>query len=266
MDNNFKQKYGDWAVVTGASDGIGREVAIELAKKGLNVVIVARRQNLLDQVKDQIAKVAQVQVKTLALDLSAGGSSSDLLNATKDLKVGLFAGIAGFGTSGELIHSDIRAELSMIDVNCRSVVEQTYHFSKRFVTQKRGGIILMGSLVGFQGTPTAANYAATKAFIQAFAEGIYFELKPHGVDVLSSAPGPVASGFASRAGMKMGLAATPAEIARGTVAALGNQVTVRPGFLSKFLGWSLITLPRIMRVRIMHSIMGGMTKHQVGKT
>jgi short-subunit dehydrogenase len=123
----------------------------------------------------------------------------------------------------------------------------------------------MGSLVGFQGTPTAANYAATKAFIQAFAEGIHYELKPFGVDVLSSAPGPVASGFAKRADMKMGQAATPEEVARGTVEALGRQVTVRPGFLSKFLGWSLIMLPRLTRVRLMHAIMGGMTKHQLVK-
>jgi short-subunit dehydrogenase len=260
MNPNFKEKYGEWAVVTGASDGIGRSIAIELAKKGLNVFIVARRQNLLTQLESEIKNATRVEVKSLAIDLSKAGSTDQLLQATQGLNVGLFAGVAGFGTSGELIHSDLNAELNMIDVNCRSVVEQTYHFAKRFADQKRGGVILMGSLVGFQGTPSAANYAATKAFIQAFAEGIHYELKPFGVDVLSSAPGPVASGFASRAGMKMGQAATPEEVARATVNALGKGVTVRPGFLSKFLGWSLIMLPRPVRVKIMHSIMGGMTQ------
>ena len=263
MTSDYRKKYGEWAVVTGASDGIGRSIALELAKKGLNVVIVARRGNLLNQLESEIKTVTQVEVKSLALDLSKPDSTEALLMATQNLDVGLFAAIAGFGTSGELIYSDIKAELYMIDVNCRGVVEQTYSFAKRFTEQRRGGIILMGSLVGFQGTPTAANYAATKAFIQTFAEGIHYELKPYGVDVVSSAPGPVASGFANRANMKMGQAATPEEVARNTIEALGNAVTVRPGFLSKFLGWSLIILPRLLRVRIMHAIMRGMTRHQL---
>ncbi len=188
-----------------------------------------------------------------------------IVENTKSLNVGLFAGIAGFGTSGEFIHSNIDTELNMIDVNCRSVVESTYYFAQRFTQQKRGGIILMGSLVGFQGTPNAANYAATKAFIQTFAEGLHYELKPFGVDVLSSAPGPVHTGFANRANMSMGQANTPQEVATGTIAALGKRVTVRPTFLSKFLGWSLMTLPRLFRVKIMQLIMGGMTKHQIRK-
>lgn len=263
MSQNYQKRYGEWAVVTGASDGIGRGVALELAKKGLNLVLIARRQNLLTQVENEIKTRSQVKVKTLALDLSKPGSTAELGVATQDLKVGLFAAIAGFGTSGDFIQSDIEAELNMIDVNCRSVVEQTYYFAKRFAAQKRGGIILMGSIVGFQGTPTAANYAATKAFVQTFAEGIHYELKRFGVDVLSSAPGPVASGFASRAQMKMGQAANPEVVARATVNALGQKVTIRPGFLSKFLGWSLILLPRLVRVWMMQVIMGEMTKHQL---
>lgn len=265
MSQLFKNKYGEWAVVTGASDGIGRGLALELAARGLNVLLVARREQALQQLKSEILKENNVEVKILALDLSQPHSMSLLWASIQGLDVGLFAGVAGFGTSGILINADIQAELNMIDLNCRSVVEQTYYFARHFALQKRGGIILMGSLVGFQGTPTAANYAATKSFIQSFAEGIHYELKPYGVDVLSSAPGPVASGFATRAKMQMGAAATPAEVARATVAALGHQVTVRPGFLSKFLGWSLIVLPRIVRVKIMHMIMGSMTMHQQGK-
>lgn len=262
MSQDFKEKYGEWAVVTGASDGIGRGVALELAQRGLNVVLIARRKNLLKEIELEMRAKTRVEVKALDLDLSIPGSTDQLLDATSDLNVGLFAAIAGFGTSGEFIHSDLKSELNMIDVNCRAVVEQTHHFARRFVKQRRGGIILMGSLVGFQGVPNAANYSATKAFIQSFAEGLYFELKPFGVDVLSSAPGPVASGFASRADMVMGQAAPPEIVARGTVAALGRMVTVRPGFLSKFLGWALITLPRIIRVKLMQSIMGGMTHHK----
>jgi hypothetical protein len=263
MSNSFLNKYGEWAVVTGASDGIGRSIALELAKKGLNLVIVARRESLLMKLEDEIKSMTRVQVKTLALDLTQEGATPQLMQEIQGLNVGLFAGVAGFGTSGDFIRSDLSNELNMFDLNCRSVVEQTFYFAKEFASKKRGGIILMGSLVGFQGTPMSANYAATKAFVQTFAEGIYYELKPLGVDVLVSAPGPVASGFSHRARMKMGLAATPEEVARGTIHALGRGLTVRPGFISKFLGWSLMMLPRGLRVRVMGLIMGGMTQHQI---
>ncbi len=199
-------------------------------------------------------------VDPLPLSLSSGA----LVDAIKDLDIGLFAAVAGYGTSGEFIRNSISEEVNMIDVNCRAVIEQVHYFAKMFAQKKRGGIILMGSLVGFQGVPNSANYAATKAFIQTFAEGLHFELKPYGVDVLAVAPGPVDSGFAKRADMRMGQAASPMEIGSGAVAALGKRITVRPGFLSKFLGWSLATLPRVWRVIAMKSIMGKFTAHKKG--
>jgi short-subunit dehydrogenase len=99
------------------------------------------------------------------------------------------------------------------------------------------------------------------AFIQSFAEGLHFELKPFGVDVLCSAPGPVLSGFAGRANMNMTQAETPSVIAQKTVEALGSKLTIRPGFLAKFLGWSLMALTRYWRIRIMKIIMIKMASH-----
>jgi short-subunit dehydrogenase len=120
----------------------------------------------------------------------------------------------------------------------------------------------MSSLVAFQGVPRAATYAATKAFIQTFAEGLRLELSSSGVDVVASAPGPVRTGFEARADMRMSAAAGPAVVARATLDALGHRTTVRPGFLSKFLEASLLPLPRLARSRIMSVVMGGMTRHQ----
>ncbi len=260
MNTNFQQKYGSWAVVTGASEGIGRALAIEIAKAGLNLILVARNKERLETLGSEIQKKFNVIVKIITIDLANIENNKTLISQIDQYDIGLFAAIAGFGTSGYFFKSNIHDELEMIDVNCRSVVEQTYYFAKRFVTQKRGGIVLMGSLVGFQGVPYSANYAATKAFIQSFAEGLHFELKPFGVDVLSSAPGPVQSGFGKRANMNMGKAASTEVIAEKTIQALGYMVTIRPGFLSKFLGWSLIILPRIMRIYIMRIIMGKMAK------
>jgi short-subunit dehydrogenase len=124
----------------------------------------------------------------------------------------------------------------------------------------------MSSLVAFQGVPKAATYAATKAFVQTFAEGLRAELETHGVDVLASAPGPVRSGFEARADMKMSVALSPPVVARATIEALGRKGTVRPGFLSKGLEASLAPLPRRARVRMMGMVMGGMTKHQNAET
>ena len=109
----------------------------------------------------------------------------------------------------------------------------------------------MSSIVGFQGMPNAAHYAATKAYVQVPAEALYVELSPLGIDVLASAPGPTNSGFAARAGMRMGKVLSPAGVARPTLDALGRRSTVLPGFLSKLLTYSLIPLPRGVRVRIM---------------
>ena len=118
----------------------------------------------------------------------------------------------------------------------------------------------MSSLVAFQGVPRAANYAATKAFIQSFAEGLGHELGPRGVDVLATALGPVRSGFATRAAMTMALAQTPDEVAGATLRARGRRRTVRPGLLAKLLELSLKVLPRWGRVRMMAAVMAEMTK------
>jgi len=153
--------------------------------------------------------------------------------------------------------------LDMIDVNCRAVVALTHHFAGRFVARGHGGVILLSSLLAFQGVPRAANYAATKAFIQTFAEGLRLELAPRGVDVIASAPGPVRSGFNDRANMQTGMGVGSMTVARQTIGALGRQGTVRPGALSKLLEASLVPLPRLGRSRILGVVMGGMTRHQI---
>lgn len=254
------RQYGDWAVVTGASDGIGRAISSELAAHGLHLVLVARRQELLRSLGDELYRRHGVQTRVLALDLGRPGALEALKAATADLDVGLLVAAAGYGRTGPLAHSDLAAELDQLQVNAGAVLAQCWHFGRVFAARGRGGIVLMSSVVAFQGTPMSANYAATKAYVQSLAEGLRHELKAFGIDVLASAPGPVATGFASRARMHMARAAAPDVIARKTLAALGRRGTVRPGWLAKLLGWSLATAPRALRVLIMGRIMGGMTK------
>jgi short-subunit dehydrogenase len=117
-------------------------------------------------------------------------------------------------------------------------------------------------VLAFLGAATAAHYAATKAWVQCFAEGLHGELRRHGVDVLAAAPGPVATGFGARADLRMGRMLDSDTVARATLAALGRGAGVRPGWLSKLLGGSLATLPRAARVQVIGRIVAGMTAHQ----
>jgi short-subunit dehydrogenase len=181
---------------------------------------------------------------------------------TRELDVGLLVAAAGFGPSGSFLTAQLDQELEMLAVNCRALLALTWHFGRRFAQRGRGGIVLMSSIVGFQGMPFAAHYAATKAYVQTLAEALSVELAPLGVDVIASAPGPTNSGFAARAGMQMGMALRPEDVAQATLNALGRQPTVLPGLLSKLLVYALVPLPRWVRVRIMGEVMAGMTKHQ----
>lgn len=258
----WRTKYGPWAVVTGASEGIGREIAVGVAKRGLNVVLVARRRPALDQLATELFEQYGIDTLVIHADLSDEGAINSVLTATNPLEVGLLVASAGFGTSGLFIELPLERELNMLDVNCRAVVAMSHHFGQRFAAQGHGGIILLSSLVAFQGVPRSTTYAATKAFVQSFAEGLQMELAPLGVDVLASAPGPVDSGFATRANMQMSMALKPEEVAQETLNALGKTGTVRPGRLSKLLEFSLSFLPRWGRTRIMQQVMKGMTEHQ----
>ena len=259
-NTQFNTRYGKWALVTGASSGIGRAMAFELAAKGLDLLLVARRPAELEQIAKNLSARQGVEVRVLAADLATATALTRIESETKDLDIGLLVAAAGFGTAGNFLEAKLEDELAMLDVNCRAVMQLSLLFGKRFAERGRGGLILFGSLVGYQGTPRAAHYAATKAYVQSLAEALHVELAPKGVDVLSSAPGPVNSGFAARADMKMGAAEKPETVALATLNALGKKMTVTPGALSKLLTWSLMTAPRGLRVRIMGSIMGGMTK------
>lgn len=260
QDGAWRERYGPWAVVTGASDGIGREMAHRSGAAGLDLVLVARRRQALEQVGEELAGRHGVEYRVVATDLGEADAAAQLAAATADLDVGLLVAAAGFGTSGRFVDARLEEELAMVDVNCRAVTALCVLFGRRLVARGRGGIVLMSSLVAFQGVPFAAHYAATKAYVQSLAEALHVELAPAGVDVVAAAPGPVHSGFAARAGMRMGRALTPEEVAKGTLGALGRRATVRPGWLSKVLEGSLAPLPRPVRVRAMGRVMAGMAQ------
>ena len=258
----WRERYGPWAVVTGASDGIGRELAVQLASMGMNLVLVARRGEVLSALAASLRASDGIDSRVIAADLERAEEVQRVVTQTQDLDVGLLVAAAGFGTSGSFLEANLDEELGMIDVNCRAVAATSLLFGRRLARRGRGGLVLMSSLLAFQGTPRASNYAATKAYVQSLAEALRIELRPLGVDVIASAPGPIRSGFAVRANMRMSVAASPQIVAAATLESLGRRTTVRPGLLSKLLEYSLAMLPRWGRVRVMSLVMGGMTNHQ----
>lgn len=258
MTRRRSLKYGPLALVTGASDGIGREFARELARRGYGLVIVARRLDRLEALADELASAHGVAVDVLPCDLSQPDQVQDLIRTTAHYDIGLLVAAAGFGTSGPFTRIPVATELDMIDVNCRAVVQISHVMAQRFVRRGSGGMVLMSSLLAFQGVAQSANYAATKAFIQTFAEGLRAELRPQGVDVIACAPGPISSGFAARANLVMGMSQPASVVAAATLNALGRRGTIRPGLLAKALEASFTGMPRFGRTFILSKIMAGM--------
>lgn len=252
--------YGPVALVTGASDGIGKAFAEDLARRGYDLVLVARRRQVLDDVAADLRRRFNVDARPIVADLGDPEAVRTVLEQTSEIDIGLFVAAAGFGASGNFIEQPLEPELDMIDVNCRAVAAMTHAIGRRLAARKNGGIVLMSSLVAFQGVPKAANYAASKAYIQSLAEGLRPELKAHGVDVVACAPGPVDSGFAARANMVMTMSDPPSAVARETMDKLGRRSTVRPGRLAKLLEGAFFGMPRWGRVRIMAKVMSGMAR------
>jgi short-subunit dehydrogenase len=253
--------YGPWAVVTGASGGIGRALATQLAQAGFDIVLVARRGDELDALAAELTVRHRIRTRIVAVDLATPAGCATVREQTADIDVGLLVANAGYGTSGPLHTADPEVERDLLAVNVRAVLDLTQHYAARLVARGRGGIILVSSIVALQGVAGTANYAASKAYVHTLGEGLHQELRPHGVDVLITAPGPVASGFGARAGLNQ-TGMTPDEVAHATLTALGHRRLVRPGRLSKLLGWSLALAPRRVRSHILARVIAGFTRQR----
>jgi uncharacterized protein len=186
---DLRARYGEWAVVTGASSGMGATFARKLAGARMNVVLSARRIDRLNELSRQLADQHGVATRCVQVDLSQDGCVERLIDACLDLDVGLVVNNAGTGTPGLFHRSDMQREKSLIRLNCVTPVEITRHFLPDMLAQRRGGIVLVSSLMGFQGVPYMANYSATKGYLLNFGESLYHECKGSGVDILVLAPG-----------------------------------------------------------------------------
>lgn len=254
----MNSRYGPWAVIAGASEGVGSALAEELASQGLNVALVARRAEVLDQVAAGIAERSGVQTRTLAVDLALPDAAASIAAAMADVEVGFLAYCAGAdAVCDSFLAQTVDAAEAMVQRNCVVPLQLVHHFAGPMVTRGRGGIVMFSSGAAFVGGAGMAIYGGSKAFDLVFTEALWAELKPQGVDVLAVVLGetdtPALRRLQSGDAGKSVKGATPvaqvvaeilAHLDRGPTRMVGTQVRIGAklfGLLSRRAGVRMLT-------------------------
>lgn len=187
--SRFLERYGPWALVAGASEGLGAAFARALAGRGLNLLLVARRAAPLEALAASLRAAHGVQVRTVALDLGRPDLASALGAHLEGLEIGLLVYDAAASAIGPFLERPAAEHLAVLDVNCRGPLVLAHLLGGAMAARGRGGLLLMSSLAGGQGAPWLASYAASKAFEIVLAEGLWAELRERGLDVLACRAG-----------------------------------------------------------------------------
>ena len=261
MSNSFA---GKWALITGASSGLGLEFADLLAAQKVNLVLAARRQEPMEKLASDLRQKHGVDVLVEAIDLAAPGAAGRLKSNldARAVAIDVLVNNAGYGLHGDFQEMPIERTLEMIQLNITALTELTYLFGRDMATRRSGHILLVASLLAFQAVPSYAAYAATKAYVLALGEALHDEFRPHGVVVTSLCPGHTATGFDAAAGATISpvlrlLTMNPRPVARsGIRALLQRKATVVAGLPNKMAAFSNRLTPRAMQRATMRRIMG----------
>ncbi|MBK9034177.1 MAG: SDR family NAD(P)-dependent oxidoreductase [Myxococcales bacterium] len=263
LRKDFATRYGTWAVVTGASSGIGAEFARQLAAAGVAVVLVARRRDRLTTLAAELAHAHRVDSRVLPLDLADPGAAAALADGVADLDVGLVICNAGTSWKGGFLDHDPADQRRMIEVNCQAPVAVARALGPGLTARGRGGLIIVSSTGAFQGLPWSAVYGATKAFDLLLGEALAVELRPAGVDVVTLCPG----GTDTEGPMNTGVdpAKSPVKlmpvgpVVRAALAGLGRRTLVIPGAVNRVGVTALRVVPRGVAARTAGRIMKRVT-------
>ncbi len=259
----FRSRFGPWALVAGASRGLGAEYARQLAEKGLNLALVARDEGALQALAADLSSRYAVQVRPLAFDLSQQDTAARIAAQTADLEIGLLIYNAAVAPVAPFFELSLEQHLRAIDTNVRTPLALAYLFGGAMRSRRRGGIVLMSSLSALQGSALISNYAATKAYNLTLAEGLWDELRQEGVAVLASQPASIATPH-YLADLPEGKrsptqAMLPRQVASETLAALGKQPSVVPGWSNRIASFAMRRLfPRQAAIRLMGRVLRGM--------
>lgn len=241
---DFNDKYGPWALITGASSGIGLEFARQLAGSGLNLILVARRENKLRTLASELQQKHAIRTNVVGADLSAENFLPNIQAATEGLEVGLLVNNAGYAITGNLVENDLKAEIEMLQVNGRAALILAHAYGKKMKQRGKGGIIFLSSVVGFTAVPLWTHYAATKSYSLLLAEGMASELKMYGVDVMALCPGSTRTAFHEGAGTKTFMAMNADAVVKYGLNKLGKKRVAIPGWINRFNVFSTKIQPR----------------------
>lgn len=254
-DLNYPARYGEWALVTGAAQGIGACYCDRLAAMGMSLVMFDNNPEALEATTQQLSnQYPNVNIKPCVVDLGNAEDVHRALNELEDIEIGLLVANAGLGAVGKWLEVPLDTKINQIAVNCTSTLILCHRLTPGMVARQRGGIIIMSSGSAEMGSSFIVTYAATKAFDRVFAEGLWAELSPYGIDVTTVMPGAVDTpGF--RDSLPKGHQPTrlmqpvePAVIVDAALQGLGKDINVKPslgnGFASMLMKLMLLFMPR----------------------
>ncbi|MBS1169667.1 MAG: short chain dehydrogenase family protein [Burkholderiaceae bacterium] len=252
-----------WALVTGASSGLGVDFAHELAAKGYSLVLTARRKDRLQALAAEIEAHHAVQTKVIALDLAEPGAAAELKRQLhgEAITIDVLINNAGFGIFGELIEQPPARVQAMLQLNIAALTELTQLYATEMVQRQRGQILLVASVVAYQASPNYAAYAASKAYVLSFGEALHEELRPHGVTVTVLSPGATATEFFDVSGqqstpMKRAFMMPSRPVVQiGLAAMRRGRASVVPGWKNALMTWSTRLLPRIVQRKMAHWVL-----------
>lgn len=258
----FEARYGSWAMITGASGGMGEEFARQLAAQGMNLVLLARRSDRLDALGEELADAHGIQCRSVTVDLNAPDFLKSVAEQTEDLEIGMLVNNAGFTNHGEFLENELSAEERLVNVNCRASTTLAHHYGRQMRDRKRGAIIFTASIVGFTSVPVWGTYAASKSYDLLLAEALAVELKPHNIDVLALCPGTTRTEFANYQGFLANiLVMNPEDVVRGALKSLGKKTIHIAGVMNRVIVFSFRFMPRGLAAKIFGRTVRDMVGH-----
>src|SRR6185369_4276112 len=254
----YTKRYGEWAIITGATAGIGLEFARALAARGVSCVLAARRSDRLAAVAEELESQHGVRTRTVTVDLAADDGPETLADAVDDLEIGMLVSNAGVGYAGRFDKQDLARLKQMVALNCTANVTLVSRMLPGMLARRRGAILIIGSVAGRQPIPMHGLYSATKGFELLFGEALWAEVRDRGVDVLVVQPGPVATEFEAIAGETRpdpSADESPQSVVETALDALGKQPSVVTGWFNLLRANVNRFLPRTVTVCVAADVM-----------